>query len=87
MNRGRTRAQPNSGIGTGHDGSSSVAAALFDVRVKRTYEKELCPDRARRNFVWIVMAHARPPKAKGNSDGTTAERKLLGGHCGVQRCR
>jgi len=27
-----------------------VAAALFDVRVKRMYEKELCPDRARRSL-------------------------------------
>ena len=59
-------------------------AALFDVRVKRMYEKELCPDRARRSLVSIVVAHARPPTAKGNSDGTTAERKLRGGHCGVQ---
>jgi hypothetical protein len=57
-----------------------VAAALFDVRVKRMYEKELYRDRGRRSLVSIVMAqraasesqseqrrHNRPKKAFGRA--------------------
>ena len=45
-----------------------MAAALFDVRVKRMYEKKLCPDRGRRRLVSIVMAQrAASKKSRGTA--------------------
>lgn len=78
MSSSQPASAANSEIGTPHDRSSSVAAALFGVRVRGMYDKVLCPVHARGSARVDFRGPRAAFKSQKDSDGTTAERKLLG---------